>query len=86
MIEQTSNRFESITLRLPSFAVTAIVNGDEEGLTEDEIHSIDLLYEKYGRITVPCPDGEPFFSYTNDLPKYNLGSDCYDIECLIQDY
>lgn len=64
---------------LPSWALPAIVNGDESGLEEGEGEKIANFIEAEGILSV-SPQGEEFFSHTNDLD--NMGSTCYDCDVL----
>lgn len=72
----------SQTVKLPAFLASALVNGDESGLTEE-----DSVWLARAREYVAPGDvvdvGEPYFSWTCELPGWGrLGADMADFVVL----
>lgn len=61
----------------PVYYLPYIFNGDMNGLTEDEIESINSVLNGYNLFEVI---DEPFFSYYNDFS--NLGSECVTLAAI----
>ena len=66
---------EYTNLKVPSWAVCALINEDDEGLTEEEIDQIDEFEKDYpGILSIDGEDQEPSFEH---YPEFGLASDCY---------
>ena len=64
----------------PIYFLGYILNGDPEGLTNEEIERINNVLSGYSCFSV---NGEPFFTYRNDFN--NLGADCITLTALKYD-
>jgi hypothetical protein len=64
----------------PIYFLGYILNGDPEGLTNEEIERINNVLSGYSCFSV---NGEPFFSYRNDFN--NFGEDCVTLTALKYD-
>jgi hypothetical protein len=61
----------------PIYFLGYILNGDPEGLTNEEIERINNVLSGYSCFSA---SEEPFFSYRNDFN--NLGEDCVTLTAL----
>lgn len=74
-----------LTVTMPAFLASALINGDLTGLEDADLKWVDVAH-KYcapGRI-VSC-DGEPFFAHWNELPGFELATNCLEYTVLYQD-
>lgn len=73
------------TVILPAFLASALINGDQSGLSDGDERWVEAAVEycKPGRI-VSC-DGESFFSWSCDLPGFKLGADMLEYTVLYDD-
>lgn len=67
------------TEKIPTWAISAIINDDRTGLEDSEIDMIEKWFESTGYDYVCTPNGEPYFS---PYPAFGLASDVYDCECV----
>lgn len=63
--------------KVPTWAISYMVNGDPTGLEEDEIKEIDEWMRKY-KVLVVDPTGEPYFTH---YPLFGKACEVYD--CII---
>lgn len=70
---------ERIIEKIPSWAISAIVNDDRSGLLEDEIQQIEDWFAETGYDYVCCPEDGPYFS---SYPTFGKASDVYDCVCV----
>ena len=70
---------ERIIEKIPSWAISAIINNDRSGLLEDEIQQIEDWSAETGYDYVCCPQDEPYFS---PYPAFGKVSDVYDCLCI----
>lgn len=80
-------RFENY--RLPEWALPYLINGDDSGLTDEEIQEVDQYIQSQltragvNYFDVSLPEGsEPFFSHNNDIK--NQGGTVYDCKVLVE--
>ena len=68
--------------KIPSWAIFAIINGDYDGLNEEDGELINKWLEENNYAIVGCPseDSEPYFT---PFPAFGLPCDVYDCECLV---
>lgn len=74
------------TYKIPDFFLPLIVNGDSQGLTNEELKALQLWEEKltknsnYSHIIIDCPDenNEAYFTWRPDI--INLGCNVYDLK------
>lgn len=66
-------RFEEITYILPVYWASAIINGDDSGLSEEDIQQLNDWSEKEGHPNIVSVGEESYFSHSNDAT--NLGGD-----------
>jgi hypothetical protein len=65
--------------KIPTWAMSAIINDDRTGLEDSEIDMIEKWFESTGYDYVCAPKGESYFS---SYPAFGLASDVYDCECI----
>ena len=70
------------TVTLPAFLASALINGDQSGPNDEDLHWVDaaIAYCAPGRI-VSC-EGEPFFASWCELPGFRLGADMLEYTVL----
>jgi len=74
------------TVVLPAFLASALINGDTSGLEDDDMKHLEAAHE-YLKGFVVCDVGESFFSWSCDLPGFNLGADMAEYVLVhIEDY
>ena len=67
------------TLKLPAWALPALINGDTSGLTGNEEYMLEVFlldYEDWEGLIFDCEE-ESYFSWTNDID--NKGGEVYDV-------
>ena len=67
------------SLKIPAWALPALINGDTSGLTGTEENALEVFlldYEDWGGLVFDY-QGEPFFSWSNDVD--GLGGDVYEV-------
>ena len=67
------------TVRIPEWALCALINGDTSGLTGSEENNLEVFlldYDEWEGL-VFVDKGEPYFSWTNDVD--HLGGNVYDV-------
>lgn len=75
-------QFETYKERVPSWALGYIVNGDIDGLTDEEIQMINnWLNANDYEIVSPVNDGEEYFS---NCPAFGLPGGVVDCDCLVR--
>lgn len=62
------------TAILPAFLASALINGDTDGLEPEDMKHLEAAHE-YLKGFIVCDVGESFFSWSCDLPGFNLGAD-----------
>ncbi len=82
---------ENIEFTVPSYALCSIVNGDETGMTDDEIESVDALEERAESLRDAfggthyhwsvSEGAESEFCHTNDVD--GMAGDCVVINLVI---
>lgn len=80
MVQRQFSPDNEYQLRVPSWAMPYLVNGDATGLSPAEISAVDNLVKSYGQ-QFNMVNEEPYFSRRNDLggEEGSLGSDVYDV-------
>lgn len=80
MVQRQFSPENEYQLRVPSWAMPYLVNGDATGLSPAEISAIDNLVKSYGP-EFNMVNEEPYFAPRNDLggEEGSLGSDVYDV-------
>jgi hypothetical protein len=63
---------------LPSFWASALVNGDESGLSDEEIDAIDAWLNHMNLGSCVDVSSEEFFSSQHDARFYVLPCDCLE--------
>lgn len=68
--------------KIPSWALNYLVNGDRDGITDEEYAMIDkwLVDAKCLLVCSPHESDHPYFSHE---PAFGLACEVYDCECLI---
>ena len=61
----------------PVYFLAYIINGDAEGLSDEEIDRINVVLKGFNLFSII---DEPFFSYKNDFN--NLGSECVTLAAI----
>lgn len=76
---------EILTFRIPTYLLPPLINGDNDGLSEDEEIRLDEWCRNisitYGVGHWALTEDEPSFYHSNDFE--NLGADCVDINYVI---
>ena len=70
-------------VRIPTWALCYLVNGDDSALDEDDKATVDAWVERTrdgGRIDVCCPDGEPYFCR---YPAFGFACDVEDCDVVV---
>ena len=76
-------------MRVPTYALSYLVNGDASGLEDNDQTNIDKWFEQFateakncgGQVIFSTPDnGEPYFSH---CPEFGLACDVEDCTVLI---
>ena len=68
------------TVKLPTYALCYLVNGDSSGLEDDDIDAIDRWYNSYGKelqLEAVDKESEPYFTHS---PEFGLACDVVDYE------
>lgn len=65
--------------RIPTWAISAIINDDRSGLEDEEIKLIEDWFTSTGYDYVCTPNGESYFS---PYPAFGKASDVYDCVCV----
>lgn len=67
---------------LPAFLASALINGDASGLEDEDLPWVDVAIEYCapGHI-VGCSE-ESFFTWSTDLPGFDLGCDALEYDIL----
>lgn len=67
--------------KIPTWAICAIINGDYEGLENEDIELINKWLDESNYTIIGCPsdDDEPYFT---PFPAFGLASDVFDCPCL----
>lgn len=65
--------------KIPTWAISAIINDDRTGLTDDDEKVIDEWFETSGYDYICAPNGNAYF---DPFPAFGLASDVYDCECV----
>lgn len=75
---------EILEFRIPTWALCSLINGDNSGLTDEDISKINSFCSKtvlsYGNANFCLPDEDKRnegFYYRNDID--NMGSDCENL-------
>ena len=69
---------KTITYRIPTWALTALINDDYSGLAESDCEQLDKFCDSLnqaGYYGAPCSWVDVDFCYFNDMDKF--GSDCH---------
>ena len=67
------------SVRIPQWALPYLINGDLEGITEEELQKCNDLEQIYEIISAPNEE-EPFFAWSNDMDSE--GAMCFDCDCI----
>ena len=79
---------EYANLRIPSYALPYLVNGDASGLEDSDVKAIDRYMSQYyeeaksvsGHVIFSAGDGDSFFTRH---PEFGLACDCVECSVLI---
>jgi hypothetical protein len=72
---------ETIELKIPSWAVVAIINNDYSGLEPEDEEKLNNFLNEYKNYYFVPPEGEEYFSHHNDIDG-NLGGNVYDMQAI----
>ncbi len=64
-----TQRVRTVTVKLPAFLASALINGDVSGLEDRDQPLLDAAHE-YAKGGYYVDVGEQFFSHTSELPGY----------------
>jgi hypothetical protein len=73
---------EKQTFRIPQWAVVALVNGVDDGLTANGISIIETFINTESINGFLSVESEPYFTWVNDID--NLGGIVYDLSFSIE--
>jgi len=78
------NKIKMIEVTIPSWALCAIVNGDDSGLSDEEIEQLDRFVEsnKIQSVSLKNDNDEGYFSRYNDIN--NLGDTVFDCVAIVR--
>jgi len=74
--------------RIPSYALSYLINGDSSGLSQEDIVTIDKWYKSWqdvadrvnGSIIIATTDEREFFTAR---PEFGLACDCLECDILV---
>lgn len=70
------------TVKIPTYAVCYIFNGDCSGMDDADIEAVDKFCEKYPGATYDIPDMDsPYFT---NSPAFGLACDVYDMDIYME--
>lgn len=72
------------TEKIPTYALSALINGDYSGLEEEDIQNINEWQERSGIKEVICPTDEQYQPYFTDYPAFGKATDVVDCECVLE--
>lgn len=70
--------------RVPEWALCYIINGDKEGLNDEEIKMVDDWLER-ARIKILAPPADNEESYFDPRPPFGLGCNVYDCDVIYKE-
>ena len=84
LIKTSIRHTEIIEFTVPTCLLCYLVNGDDEGLTDEEVEAVDIFLEHEDILVAggPDEDAEPYFSWDNDIT--DEGGDVIDIKCVVR--
>lgn len=68
--------------KIPTWALSAIINGDNTGLEDSDIKLIEDWFAETGYDDIVCPTDEEYQPYFTHYPAFGKATDVVDCICV----
>lgn len=75
---------ELTTEKIPTYALPALVNGDDDSLTQEDVENITSWMKRAGIKQVIAPTDEEYQPYFSYYPAFGKATDVVDCKCVLE--